>query len=69
MYRLIHNGTVHTMTGQEPRIMDILIKDKKIVAVEEWIDEETGKPITKSGLNHRLRKISEIASELKEDVK
>lgn len=40
MYRLIHNGTVHTMTGQEPRIMDILIKDKKIVAVEESIDEK-----------------------------
>ncbi|MBR2248489.1 MAG: hypothetical protein IJ880_15985, partial [Bacilli bacterium] len=28
---------------------------------------ETGKVITKSGLNHRLRKIKEIANKLKEN--
>ena len=30
------------------------------------MSEETGKPISKSGLNHRLKKIKEMANKLKE---
>ena len=33
------------------------------------LGEKLDPPLGKSGVNHRLRKISEIASELKEDVK
>ena len=33
--------------------------------LSEIITLETGKPLTKSGLNHRLRKIKELAEKIK----
>lgn len=39
--------------------------ESSLVELSEIISSETGKTITKSGLNHRFRKIKEIASKLK----
>lgn len=42
-------------------------KDVSLLELSEIISIETGKPITKSGLYHRFKKISEIAKKLKEN--
>ena len=41
--------------------------ESSLQELSEIITIETGKLITKSGLNHRIRKIKEIANKLKED--
>ena len=41
--------------------------DISLLELSEIITLETGKNITKSGLNHRMRKIKELAAKLKED--
>ena len=41
--------------------------ESSLQELSEIITYETGKLITKSGLNHRMRKIKEIANRLKED--
>ena len=38
--------------------------ESSLLELSEIISYETGKPITKSGLNHRFRKIKELATEL-----
>ncbi|MEG1495197.1 MAG: DNA-binding protein WhiA [Bacilli bacterium] len=40
--------------------------DSSLQELSEIITLETGKPITKSGLNHRFRKIKELASKIEE---
>ena len=42
--------------------------ESSLQELSEIITLETGKLITKSGLNHRMRKIKEIANKLKEDI-
>ena len=39
-------------------------KEASLIELSEIISLETGVPITKSGLNHRLRKIKELADRL-----
>ena len=41
-------------------------KEASLTELSEIMTLEIGKPITKSGLNHRMRKIKEIANRLKE---
>ena len=41
--------------------------ESSLQELSEIMSLEIGKPITKSGLNHRMRKIKEIASRLKEE--
>ena len=43
-------------------------KDVSLLELSEIISMETGKKITKSGLYHRFKKISEIADKLKEKM-
>ena len=40
--------------------------ESSLLELSEIISYETGKPITKSGLNHRFRKIRELANKMKE---
>jgi len=42
-------------------------KDVSLLELSEIISLETGKPITKSGLYHRFKKISELASRIREN--
>ena len=44
-------------------------KESSMQELSEIITIETGKEITKSGLNHRFRKIKELANKLREDNK
>ncbi len=44
-------------------------KEASLKELAEIISLETGKPITKSGLNHRFRKIKELASKLLDSEK
>ena len=39
--------------------------EASLLELSEIISYETGKPITKSGLNHRFRKIRELAEKIK----
>ena len=41
-------------------------KEASLVELSEIISLETGKPITKSGLYHRFKKISELANRIRE---
>lgn len=43
--------------------------DASLLELSEIITYETGKPITKSGLNHRFRKIKEMVNRMKENEK
>jgi len=43
-------------------------KDVSLLELSEIISIETGKPITKSGLYHRFKKISEIANKIRENI-
>ncbi|MCI5967462.1 MAG: DNA-binding protein WhiA [Tenericutes bacterium] len=40
--------------------------ESSLLELSEIISYETGKPITKSGLNHRFRKVRELANKMKE---
>ena len=40
--------------------------ESSLLELSEIISYETGKPITKSGLNHRFRKIRELVNKMKE---
>ena len=40
--------------------------ESSLLELSEIISYETGKPITKSGLNHRFRKIRELINKMKE---
>ena len=40
--------------------------ETSLLELSEIISYETGKPITKSGLNHRFRKIRELVNKMKE---
>lgn len=40
--------------------------ESSLLELSEIISYETGKPITKSGLNHRFRKVKELVSKMKE---
>ena len=40
--------------------------ESSLLELSEIISYETGKPITKSGLNHRFRKIRELVNRMKE---
>ena len=56
----------------DEKLKDVIIYRKKYpdLSLDELsrvISYETGKELTKSGLNHRLRKIKEIANRLKEE--
>lgn len=42
--------------------------ESSLLELSEIISYETGKPITKSGLNHRFRKIRELVNKMKENV-
>ena len=42
-------------------------KEASLLELSEIISIETGTPITKSGVNHRMKKIEEIASRIKKD--
>ncbi len=42
--------------------------EASLLELSEIISYETGKPITKSGLNHRFRKIRELASRMKSNL-
>ena len=44
-------------------------KDVSLLELSEIISLETGKPITKSGLYHRFKKISELADKIRENIK
>jgi len=41
--------------------------ESSLLELSEIISYETGKPITKSGLNHRFRKIRELVNKMKEE--
>lgn len=43
--------------------------ESSLLELSEIISYETGKPITKSGLNHRFRKIRELVSRMKKNEK
>jgi len=54
----------------EPKLKDVIIYRKKypdlsLVELSDVISLETGIPISKSGLNHRFRKIHELAEKLR----
>lgn len=56
----------------DPKIKDVIIYREKypeasLSELSYIISEETDKKITKSGLNHRIRKIKEIADKLREN--
>ena len=53
----------------EAAIYRIKYPESSLQELSEIMSLEIGKPITKSGLNHRMRKIKEIASRLKEEAK
>ena len=51
-------------------VVDYRLKypESSLLELSEIISYETGKPITKSGLNHRFRKIRELVGRMKENV-
>ena len=51
-------------------VVDYRLKypESSLLELSEIISYETGKPITKSGLNHRFRKIRDLVSRMKENV-
>ena len=59
----LYSGLIHNMN----EIIDYREKypEASLLELSEIISYETGKPITKSGLNHRFRKIRELAEKIK----
>ena len=58
----------------DEKIKDVIIYRKKypessLEELSEIISLETNKPITKSGINHRIRKIKELANKIRENKK
>lgn len=54
---------------QEIAILRMKYPDSTFMELSELYKEEYNKPISKSGINHRLRKINEIANRIKESSK
>ena len=54
---------------QEAAIYRMKYPESSLQELSEIMTLETGKTITKSGLNHRMRKIKEMAKKLKEETK
>jgi len=65
---IIENMGLDLLSGKEQIVVNYRMKYKEasLVELSEIISLETGKPITKSGLYHRFKKISELADRIRE---
>ena len=64
---LKENLALELLDDKTKEAIDYRLKypEASLLELSEIISYETGKPITKSGLNHRFRKIRELASKMK----
>ena len=64
---LKENLGIELLDDKTKEIIDYREKypEASLLELSEIISYETGKPITKSGLNHRFRKIRELAEKIK----
>jgi len=65
---IIENMGLDLLSEKEQIVVNYRMKYKEasLVELSEIISLETGKPITKSGLYHRFKKISELADRIRE---
>lgn len=68
---IIENMGLDLLSEKEKIVVEYRLKYKDVSLLElsEIISLETGKPITKSGLYHRFKKISELANRIRETKK
>lgn len=68
---LRENLALELLGDKEKEVIEYREKypEASLLELSEIISYETGKPITKSGLNHRFRKIRELVERMKENEK